>query len=142
MNTLAACFFHLCDARWGSQLSTKLFVARKFVVKHIRTKHDEKLQVEKERVRVLPLFPRPAALSSSCPCFLCLPAVECWLCFAGRFLSSIGLPAACIACQLPRRAALPSLARAAWHQPCIARCYPGTLSAAWLSLHAVRHVAA
>jgi hypothetical protein len=44
---------HVCAFyRWGSTLSTKLFVARKFVVKHIRSKQEEKMQAEKERVSV------------------------------------------------------------------------------------------
>lgn len=36
--------------RWGSKLSAKLFVARKFVVKHIRSKQEDKVQAEKEKV--------------------------------------------------------------------------------------------
>lgn len=36
--------------RWGSKLSNKMFVGRKYVVKHIRAKHEDKLLVEKERV--------------------------------------------------------------------------------------------
>lgn len=38
--------------RWGNKLSNKMFVAKKFVLKHVRSKHDDKLQAEKERVRV------------------------------------------------------------------------------------------
>ena len=32
--------------RWGNKLSEKLFVDRKFVVKHIRSKHQHILQAE------------------------------------------------------------------------------------------------
>lgn len=39
-----------CVRRWGCKLSPKLFVARKFVVKHIRSKQEDKLQEEKEKV--------------------------------------------------------------------------------------------
>ncbi|KAL6765183.1 hypothetical protein V8C86DRAFT_3128329 [Haematococcus lacustris] len=42
----------VCHApdKWGNLLSTKLFKARQFVVKHIRSKHEEKLQAEKDRI--------------------------------------------------------------------------------------------
>eukprot|EP00983_Pelagomonas_calceolata_P068991 1150171-Pelagomonas_calceolata.AAC.9 len=50
--------------RWGTKLSTKLFVARKFVVKHIRSKQEEKLQAEKERVGVF-------------SCWMCSTCVKC-----------------------------------------------------------------
>jgi hypothetical protein len=38
------------DARWGSKLSTKLFVGRDFVLKHVRTKHPAALEAARARV--------------------------------------------------------------------------------------------
>ena len=40
----------LDDAKWGNRLSSKLFVGRDYVVKHIRSKHPEKVEAERERV--------------------------------------------------------------------------------------------
>lgn len=37
--------------RWGSKVSPKLFVAREYVLKHIRLKHAEKVEAQRERVR-------------------------------------------------------------------------------------------
>ena len=39
--------------RWGSKVSPKLFVAREYVLKHIRLKHAEKVEAQRERVRAL-----------------------------------------------------------------------------------------
>ncbi len=36
--------------RWGSKLSNKLFVGKKYVIKHIKTKHQDKLAQEREQV--------------------------------------------------------------------------------------------
>lgn len=43
----------VCGAacRWGSKVSPKLFVAREYVLKHIRLKHAEKVEAQRERVR-------------------------------------------------------------------------------------------
>jgi len=38
------------DQKWGNKLSTKLFVARDFVLKHIRNKHAHVVEAEKERI--------------------------------------------------------------------------------------------
>ena len=38
------------DQKWGNKLSTKLFVARDFVHKHIRNKHAHVLDAERERI--------------------------------------------------------------------------------------------
>lgn len=40
-----------CLPRWGSHVSTKLFMAKQFVIKHIHSKHEEKVLAEKEKVR-------------------------------------------------------------------------------------------
>jgi hypothetical protein len=50
MFSVLECFASSLNCRWANKLSNKLFVARKFVVKHIRTKHEEKLQAQKEQV--------------------------------------------------------------------------------------------
>ena len=60
--------------RWGSKLGPKLFVARKFVVKHIRTKQEDKLQSEKERVSV-----RWACDVCVCYCAVCLRHAPAWV---------------------------------------------------------------
>lgn len=44
--------------RWGSKVSQKLFVAKEYVLKHIRLKHAEKVDAQRERVRPLP-YPNP-----------------------------------------------------------------------------------
>ena len=36
--------------RWGNKLSNKNFLAEKFVIKHIKTKFDDLIQAEKEKV--------------------------------------------------------------------------------------------
>ena len=36
--------------RWGNTLSTKMFLAKKFVLKHIRTKFEAKVQEERDKV--------------------------------------------------------------------------------------------
>eukprot|EP00798_Chlamydomonas_sp_ICE-L_P018438 gene18438-24913_t len=38
------------DNKWGNKLSQKLFVAKKFVVKHIKVKHEDKTMQEKNRI--------------------------------------------------------------------------------------------
>lgn len=38
------------ENKWGNKLSNKLFVAREFVVKHIKNKHAHVLDAEKERI--------------------------------------------------------------------------------------------
>ncbi|KAK2077405.1 hypothetical protein QBZ16_004250 [Prototheca wickerhamii] len=38
------------DNKWGNRLSAKLFVAREFVVKHIRNKHGHVLEAEREKI--------------------------------------------------------------------------------------------
>ena len=38
------------DQKWGNKLSTKMFVARSFVVKHIRNKHAHVVDAERERI--------------------------------------------------------------------------------------------
>lgn len=38
------------DQKWGNKLSSKLFVAREFVVKHIRNKHGHVVDTERERL--------------------------------------------------------------------------------------------
>eukprot|EP00198_Chlamydomonas_reinhardtii_P004434 XP_001693770.1 predicted protein [Chlamydomonas reinhardtii] len=40
----------VADNKWGSKLSNKLFVGKKYVIKHIKTKHQDKLAVERERI--------------------------------------------------------------------------------------------
>ncbi len=37
--------------RWGSKVSPKLFVAKEYVLKHIRLKHADKVDAQRERVR-------------------------------------------------------------------------------------------
>ena len=37
--------------RWGNKLSEKLFVDHKFVVKHIRSKHQHVLQAERDKIQ-------------------------------------------------------------------------------------------
>jgi hypothetical protein len=37
--------------RWGSTLSNKFFLDKKFVLKHIRNKHQEKVAEAREKVR-------------------------------------------------------------------------------------------
>ena len=37
--------------RWGNKLSEKLFVDRKFVVKHICSKHHHVLQAERDKIQ-------------------------------------------------------------------------------------------
>ncbi|PSC73712.1 Serrate RNA effector molecule [Micractinium conductrix] len=39
------------ENKWGSKLSTKLFMARSFVVKHIRNKHAHVVEAERERLQ-------------------------------------------------------------------------------------------
>ena len=41
--------FPVHTSRWGNKLSSKQFLAKKFVVKHIKTKFDDKIQAEKEK---------------------------------------------------------------------------------------------
>ena len=38
------------DTKWGNRLSTKLFVAKAFVEKHIRNKHAHVVEAERERL--------------------------------------------------------------------------------------------
>lgn len=38
--------------RWGNKLSTKLFVGREFVLKHIKLKHATAVDAEREKVRI------------------------------------------------------------------------------------------
>jgi hypothetical protein len=38
------------DQKWGNKLSSKLFVAKNFVIKHIRNKHAHVLDAERERI--------------------------------------------------------------------------------------------
>ena len=38
--------------RWGSKVSPKLFVAKEYVLKHIRLKHADKVDAQRERVRL------------------------------------------------------------------------------------------
>ncbi|KAG2500685.1 hypothetical protein HYH03_001451 [Edaphochlamys debaryana] len=40
----------VADNKWGSKLSNKLFVGKKYVIKHIKTKHQDKLALERERI--------------------------------------------------------------------------------------------
>lgn len=40
-----------CRRRWGCKLSAKLFIGKKFVIKHITTKHDDKMAAQREKVR-------------------------------------------------------------------------------------------
>ncbi|EFJ49682.1 zinc finger related protein [Volvox carteri f. nagariensis] len=40
----------VADNKWGSKLSNKLFVGKKYVIKHIKTKHQDKLAAERERI--------------------------------------------------------------------------------------------
>lgn len=39
------------DQRWGNRLSSKLFVAREFVVKHVRNKHVHVVDAERSRIQ-------------------------------------------------------------------------------------------
>ncbi|KAK9804338.1 hypothetical protein WJX72_008084 [[Myrmecia] bisecta] len=41
---------HIEDNKWGNTLSTKLFVAKEFVVKHIRLKHSHVVDAEREKI--------------------------------------------------------------------------------------------
>ena len=38
------------DKKWGNRLSSKLFVGREFVVKHVRSKHGHVVEAERERL--------------------------------------------------------------------------------------------
>lgn len=42
--------FKQSDNKWGNKLSSKFFLEKKFVVKHIRNKHAEKLEVAKAEI--------------------------------------------------------------------------------------------
>lgn len=45
---------HRCSSRrWGCKLSQKLFVGRDYVVKHVRLKHTEKVEDQRNKVRSL-----------------------------------------------------------------------------------------
>ena len=41
------------ENKWGNKLSSKLFMAREFVVKHVRNKHGHVLEAERERLQDL-----------------------------------------------------------------------------------------
>ena len=56
----------LC-CRWGNSLSTKMFVGRDFVLKHIRVKHAEKVDDFKKQVSSLLL------LLNTCLTSICQP---------------------------------------------------------------------
>ena len=38
------------DRKWGSRVSQKLFMDREYVVKHIRNKHKDKIDEQKQKV--------------------------------------------------------------------------------------------
>jgi len=40
------------DRKWGSRVSQKLFMDREYVVKHIRNKHKDKIDEQKQKVCV------------------------------------------------------------------------------------------
>lgn len=85
------------ENKWGNKLSNKLFVAREFVVKHIRNKHGHVLDAERDKVQ-------DAIYWDNFRCAAAWPAWPAWLwwccCAAARGLQR----------------------RALRGQPCAARC--------------------
>lgn len=64
--------FALLCCRWGNQLSGKMFVGKDFVLKHIRTKHGEKVEEYKQQV-CAGLYPCAIATLT---CIASTPAVK------------------------------------------------------------------
>jgi hypothetical protein len=46
---LSLCYHRALSCRWGSSFSNKFFLEKRFVVKHILNKHQEKLDEHKVR---------------------------------------------------------------------------------------------
>ena len=46
------------DRKWGSRVSQKLFMDKEYVVKHIRNKHKDKIDEQKQKVRACPTWVR------------------------------------------------------------------------------------
>ena len=45
------------ERKWGSRVSQKLFMDKEYVVKHIRNKHKDKIDEQKQAVRCCPYAP-------------------------------------------------------------------------------------